>query len=187
MTIATLIAAAERGDPSAAEALFTTLYSELHRIAQRELARNGWGGTLGATSLLHEAFLDLSKREDLEFPDRNRFMSYAARVMRGLIIDYVRSRQAQKRGGAFHLTTLSTDIADAVAGEQQLTRLGHALDDLAAIDAPLAEVVDLKFFCGFSFTEIAAMKGVSERTVQRQWQKARIFLHRAVHDQAPLD
>jgi RNA polymerase sigma factor (TIGR02999 family) len=168
------------GDPVAAEALFTTLYAELHRVARRELARHGWGAGLGATSLLHEAYLDLSERNGMQFPDRNRFMAYAARVMRGLIIDYVRNRQAQKRGGQFELTSISTDVAETVTNDRELRDVSDALDELAQTDALLAEVVDLKFFCGFSFSEIAEMKGVSERTVQRSWQKARTYLHRAV-------
>ncbi len=106
--LATLVEAADRGEPGAAETLFTTLYAELHRIARQQLARHGWGVSLGATSLLHNAYLDLSKHDPDRFPDEQRFMGYAARVMRGLIIDYARSRQAQKRGGLFELTTIST-------------------------------------------------------------------------------
>jgi RNA polymerase sigma factor (TIGR02999 family) len=179
-TISTLIAAADVGDPSAPGALFPALYSELHRLAQRQLRRNARGMTLGATSLLHEAYLDICQRE-AAFPDRARFMAYAARVMRGLIIDYVRRHQAQKRGGGFEITTLLPDAAAAPsADERQLARMSDALDELAALEPELAQVVDLKFFCGFSFVEIAAMRGVSERTVQRQWDKARIYLHRSL-------
>ena len=94
-SLSALIDATERGEPAAAESLFTTLYAELHRIARRELARQGWGVSLGATSLLHEAYLDLSKHDPERFPDQRRFMAYAARVMRGLIIDFARGRQAQ--------------------------------------------------------------------------------------------
>jgi RNA polymerase sigma factor (TIGR02999 family) len=180
--ISSLIAAADGGDRPAAEALFSALYSELHRIARRELRRHAYGDLLGATSLLHEAYLDLSRREAATFPDRHRFMAYAARVMRGLVIDYVRNRQAQKRGGKFELTTISTDVADATAQASELERVSTALDALAEVDPLLADVVDLKFFCGFSFAEIAAMKGVSERTVQRLWHKARLYLHRAVRE-----
>ncbi len=180
--ISSLFTAADGGDRPAAEALFTTLYSELHRIARRELARHAFGDMLGATSLLHEAYLDLSRREAATFPDQPRFMAYAARVMRGLIIDYVRNRQAQKRGGKFELTAISTDVADVTPQATDLERVSIALDELAEIDPHLADVVDLKFFCGFSFAEIAVMKGVSERTVQRQWQKARLYLHHSVRD-----
>jgi RNA polymerase sigma factor (TIGR02999 family) len=107
-------------------------------------------------------------------------MGYAARVMRGLIIDYARSRQAQKRGGQFEITSIGTDVADALPDAGELSRLGDALDELITVDDRLARVVDLKFFCGFGFGEIAAMTGVSERTVQRDWEKARIYLHRVL-------
>lgn len=179
-TISSLMASAERGDQAAAAALFALLYAELHRMARRELAKSGVAVTLGATTLLHEAYLDISGRDGAVFPDRGRFMAYAARVMRGLIIDYARKGQAQKRGGQFEMTTLATDVADRLVDQKQLTQIGEALDELGALEPTLAEVVDLKFFCGFSFAEIAAMRGVSERTVQRQWEKARIYLHRAI-------
>jgi RNA polymerase sigma factor (TIGR02999 family) len=104
-------------------------------------------------------------------------MSYACRVMRGIIIDYARRRQAQKRGGLVEMTSINTDVIDAVADSEELSRVSDALDELATIDPRLAQVVDLKFFCGFSFAEIAAMQSVSERTVQRDWEKARIYLH----------
>lgn len=175
--ITTLLASAEGGDRAAADAVFTALYEELHRMARRELARRGSGVTLGATTLLHDAYLNISGREGTAFPDRNRFMGYASRVMRGIIIDYARSRQAQKRGGQFEITALRTDVAEVLADAAELTRISDALDELATIDGRLSRIVDLKFFCGFSFLEIAGMMGVSERTVQRDWEKARIYLH----------
>ena len=184
-SVAVLFASAENGDPASSSALYAALYSELHRVASRELNRQGWGVSLGATSLLHEAYFDLSRRDGAAFPDRARFMAYAARVMRGLIVDYARNKQAQKRGGQFELTALSTDtlgVATAAAGE--LVRISDALDDLSSVEAILAEVVDLKYFCGFSFEEIAAMKGLSERTVRRYWTKARAYLHAALRDDA---
>jgi RNA polymerase sigma factor (TIGR02999 family) len=179
-TISSLIDSAERGERSARDALFTALYSELHGLAERQLARSGV--TLGATTLLHEAYLAISGRERVVFPDRARFMGYAARVMRGLIIDYARRRQALKRGGGFEITSFGDEVDERAADADSLARLGDALDELGAADAALAEVVDLKFFCGFSFAEIAAMRGVSERTVLRHWEKARIYLRRAVRD-----
>src|SRR5262249_19660844 len=181
-TISSLIASTERGDPAAADALFAALYSELHRLAERQLAKGGARMTLGPTTLLHEAYLDMSQRESAVFPDRARFMSYAAKVMRGLIIDYARHRQAQKRGGRFAITALTLEVPDDRADDKELEQIGTALDALASVDPPLAEVVDLKFFCGFSFAEIAAMHGISERTVQRRWEKARIFLHRTIRE-----
>jgi RNA polymerase sigma factor (sigma-70 family) len=97
--------------------------------------------------------------------------------MRGLIIDYVRHRKARKRGGAFEITTLTGEVDAGADDDQELSRISQALDELAVVDPLLAQVVDLKFFCGFSFADIAAMRGVSERTVQRHWEKARIYLH----------
>jgi RNA polymerase sigma factor (TIGR02999 family) len=177
-TISSLIASAERGDRSAVDALFTALYAELHRLARRQLSRGAPSATLGATTLLHEAYLDISGRDGTVFPDRGRFMAYAARVMRGLVIDYSRRRQAQKRGGGFEITSLEDDAVAPGPDARELARIGDALDELAAFDPLLAQVVDLRFFCGFSFAEIAAMRGVSERTVQRHWERARICLHR---------
>jgi RNA polymerase sigma factor (TIGR02999 family) len=174
-TISVLIASTESGDRSAADALFSALYGELHALAQRQLAREGPGMTLGVTTLLHEAYLDMANREGSVFPDKARFMGYAARVMRSLIIDYARNRKARKRGGEFQITTLDENEATAVSGGD-LEGVGAALEKLTALDPTLAEVVDLKFFCGFSLAEIAAMRGVSERTVQRHWEKARIYL-----------
>ncbi len=179
-TISSLISSTERGDRSAADALFAALYGELHRLAKRQLAREGSGVTLGPTTLLHEAYINISQREAALFPDRGRFMAYAAKVMRGLIVDYARSRQAQKRGGGFVITSLGAEPGEPVADEKELLQISTALDDLGAVDSSLAEVVDLKFFCGFSFAEIAAMRNVSERTVQRHWEKARIYLHRTL-------
>lgn len=138
--------------------------------------------TLGVTTLLHEAYLDIAARNGPSFPDRARFMGYAARVMRGLIIDHARNRHAQKRGGQFEITSLSVDASENVIDDRELTRISEALDELAKLDPSLAEVVDLKFFCGFSFAEIGHMRSVSERTVQRQWEKARIYLHRSIRE-----
>ena len=173
------------GDRTAADTLFAALYEELHRMARRELAKPGVWVTLGATTLLHEAYLDISGRARAAFPDRHRFMAYASRVMRGLIVDYARSRHAQKRGGEFEITSMATDLVEAVPDGIELPRISDALDGLASVDPLLAQVVDLKFFCGFSLVEIAAMRGVSERTVQRDWERARIYLHQALRDSRP--
>ncbi len=185
-TIASLADATERGDRSAADALFAALYSELHRLARRELARQGVPLGLSATTLLHQAYLDMAEREGPAFPDRARFMGYAARVMRGLIIDHARNRQAQKRGGLFEITSLTTDVLENAVDYLELARIGEALDQLGKMEPSLAEIVDLKFFCGFSFSEIAAMRAVSERTVQRNWEKARIYLHRNLRGSTSL-
>jgi len=128
----------------------------------------------------------MAARDGLSFPDRARFMNYAARVMRGLIIDYAREQRALKRGGEFHITSLTTNTVENAIDARELTRIGDALDELAKTDPALAEVVDLKFFCGFSFAEIGAMQGVSERTLQRKWEKARIYLYRSIRSQVSL-
>jgi RNA polymerase sigma factor (TIGR02999 family) len=181
-SITALLMSAEQGDRAAADALFAALYSELHKMARRELAKRGSNMTLGATTLLHDAYIDIASREGASFPDRNRFMGYASRVMRGIIIDYVRSRQSQKRGGEYNLTAIRTDIADAIPDAMNLTKLSDALDELGNVEPRLARIVDLKFFCGFSFGEIATMLKVSERTVQRDWEKARIYLHNVLQE-----
>jgi RNA polymerase sigma factor (TIGR02999 family) len=179
-TVASLMGAADGGDDSASAALFAMLYSELHRLAKRELARRGVPVSLSATTLLHQAYLDMAEREGPSFPDRARFMGYAARVMRGLIIDHARNRQAQKRGGQFEITSLVTGAHEIGVDNRELERISAALNELAEVEPSLAEIVDLKFFCGFSFAEIAAMKAVSERTTQRQWEKARVYLYRSI-------
>lgn len=168
------------GAPTSPQQHFADLYLELRRIAHRELARNG-RFTLSTTTLLHEAYLNLQGREGLNFPDRGHFFAYASRAMRGLIIDYARSRQALKRGAQFEITSLPTDAPiPAVADCAELEQLSDALERLAAFEPRLAQVVDLKYFGGFSFDEIAASLGVSQRTVQRDWNKARLFLRHCV-------
>jgi RNA polymerase sigma factor (TIGR02999 family) len=184
-TFGSLIAAADKGDRAAADALFSALYAELHRLARNELARQGAPPSLSVTTLLHEAYLQMAGRDGVSFPDRPRFMGYAARVMRGLIIDRARNRQAVKRGGQFEITSLGTEAGEDSPDVRELTSVSEALDELEKIEPTLAEIVDLKFFCGFSFAEIAALRGVSERTVQRKWEKARIYLHRSIRADLP--
>jgi RNA polymerase sigma factor (TIGR02999 family) len=180
-----LMEAVERGDKIASGVLFASLYDELHRLAKRQLNRHGYPLTLSATTLLHEAYMEMAAKDEGAFSDEARFLGYAACVMRGLIIDYVRNRQALKRGGGFEITSFKTDAAECADGTK-LSELSAALDGLATAEPRLAQVVDLKFFCGFSFGEIASMHGVSERTVQRQWEKARMYLHRALRPELEL-
>ena len=171
---------AQPGDPLPSDALFASLYSELRRLARREAARAGPGAVVSATTLIHEAYLDMAQRHSLAFPDRARFLAYAARAMRAVVIDRARAIGAQKRGGDLDITSLDTETAESVAEPGLLSDIGAALDELAALEPALANVVDLKFFCGFSVAEIAALQGSSERTVQRQWEKARLLLYRAL-------
>jgi len=180
IALASLFERADAGDAQAKEQIFAALYQQLRRLARREVARQGGAMTLGATTLLHEVFIDMSRREGTRFPDHARFLAYAARAMRGVVIDHVRERQAQKRGGHLHITALDTATAESVAGQVDLLPVNEALEELERIEPALAQVVDLKFFCGFSFVEIAALQNVSERTVSRQWEKARTLLHRAL-------
>ena len=182
--ITQLIQTADAGDGAAANELFAALYRELHAIAERELRRGGSDLTLGTTNLLHEAYLNIANQEGVRFPDRPRFLAYACRAMRGLMIEYVRRRQAKKRGGEFHITSVTGDVAsdDDIAAAEPLERLAGALDTLGEVEPSLAQLVDLHFFCGFSLGEIAAIRSVSERTVQRDWRKARLLLHRTLQD-----
>jgi RNA polymerase sigma factor (TIGR02999 family) len=174
----------DRSKAAKRDELFKTLYAELHRVAQRELRKNA-AVPLSPTTLLHETFLSLSRNEAAGFPDRARFMAYAGCAMRGLLIDYLRTRQAQKRGGQFEITSLPTELQPG-AETIEAQKLGIALDELSKIHPRLAECVDLKFFCGLSYADIAQLWNVSERTVQREWEKARILLHRLMTDHALL-
>ena len=181
-----LIREADAGHANASDQLVAALYAELHRLAEIQLRRLGPQLSLGTTTLLHEAYLDLSSRDAVSFPDRARFLSYAARAMRGLVIDYARRSRAKKRGGGAFEITLTEDSTQAPAGTgldtAELEKLSDALDELATLEPSLAQIVDLHFFCGHTFAEIAALRGVSERTVQRDWRKARMLLHRSLSD-----
>ncbi len=165
------------------DAYFQTLYAQLHRLARREAGRLGPLSDLGTTTLLHEAYLEVRQRDALAFPTEGHFIAYVARAMRGLVIDQVRAKHADKRGGKLDITSLNTEHADECAEPQLLVDIGAALDDLARFEPLLAQVVDLKFFCGFSMAEIAALMHSSERTAQRQWEKARLLLHRALRSE----
>ena len=175
-----LIEAANRGCSAARQRLFEALYGELHRMARRQLAHIR--APMSATTLLHETYLNLSARSEVVFPDRARFMAYAARAMRGVVIDYMRQHLAQKRGGNFEFTSI--DDAHSVPSwtGNELSDISDALDALATVEPELAELVDLKFFCGLSVDEIAGMRRMSSRTVHRDWEKARIYLFGAMKE-----
>ena len=125
-TVFSMIGAVEAQQNIPTDALFSTLYSELHRLARWELARRDSPASLSVTTLLHEAYLDMAGRENAVFPDRARFMGYAARVMRGLIIDNARSRTAIKRGGEFEITSLGTDDVGSPIDEKELSSISDA-------------------------------------------------------------
>jgi len=158
--------------------IFAAHYRELHRTARRMIHVHGSSLALDPTTLLHETYVDLAQR-DLRFGGRPQFFAYAGRAMRTIIVDHARRRNALKRGADLVLTSLDDDSEAgdiAASGSVEMTRLDEAIKDLAGRNAALAELVELKFFCGFSFAEIAALRAVSERTVQRNWKKARLFL-----------
>jgi RNA polymerase sigma factor (TIGR02999 family) len=123
-------------------------------------------------------------RRDVVFPDRARFFAYASRAMRGLVIDYARRRRAKKRGRDIEITLVEEQVpaTEAMDSSSELESLGDALNELGRLGPALAELVDLHFFGGFTFGEIAELRGVSERTVQRDWRKARLLLHQALRD-----
>jgi RNA polymerase sigma factor (TIGR02999 family) len=173
--VAVLIERADAGDVDAISRLFATLYDELHRLAEREIRRQRGDFTLGATSLLHEAYLGLSA-SSATFPDRSRFFAYAARAMRGLVVDHARRRHAAKRGGEAEITLIGERELAAVGPTPDLEALSEAVAYVHGLDPRLGELIDQHIFCGFTLVELAAMRGVTERTVQRDWQKARLLL-----------
>jgi RNA polymerase sigma factor (TIGR02999 family) len=165
---------------TAQDELFARLYADLKRLARREVRRYGPAMPLGPTTLLHEAYLQLAGRESLAFADTGRFLAYASRAMRGLVIDRLRAQAASKRGGGLDITSFDTETAETLDDPGALEEISAALDELAVLQPELARVVDLKFFCGFTMIEIAAQCGSSQRTVQRQWEKARALLYQAL-------
>lgn len=177
--VATLVRAADGGDAAARSELFEKLYRELHGLAQAQLRHMRPDLAVDTTTLLHELYIDMSKGAAV-FPDRSRFLAYAARAMRGIVIDAIRAQRAEKRGGRFHITAVTTREGAALSATSDHEDLAEALDRLEKVDAPLAEIVHLNFFGGLTLAEIAALRGVTERTVQRDWQKARLFLKSAL-------
>jgi len=179
-----LIRRADQSDRDAIDKLFAILYHELHRLAEHNLRHAGSAVTLGTTTLLHETYLNIAGRENVVFAERSRFLAYASRAMRGLVIDYARRRRAKKRGSQFEITLGNDEPpgSQPIEDAAELERLSEALDELAQVEPALAELVDLHFFCGFSFAEVATLRQVSERTVARDWRKARLLLHQALLD-----
>jgi RNA polymerase sigma factor (TIGR02999 family) len=168
--------AARDGDRAALDRVLGTLYHELHAMARRQLAGQ-YGQTLDATALVHEAYLKLIGRRDVQFDDRAHFFAYAASAMRSVVVDYARQRLAQKRGGDLHrVTELPDDVEGGLRLDEDMLALDTALTRLAGVDAKLAQVVELRYFAGLSEQEIAELLQRSERSIRRDWQKARLFL-----------
>jgi RNA polymerase sigma factor (TIGR02999 family) len=168
--------AARGGDRGALDRVLGTLYNELHSMARRQLAGQ-YGQTLDATALVHEAYLKLIDRRDVQFDDRAHFFAYAASAMRSVVVDYARQRLAQKRGGDLHrVTELPDDVEGGLRLDEDMLALDTALTKLAGVDVKLAQVVELRYFAGLSEQEIAELMKRSERSIRRDWQKARMFL-----------
>ena len=175
--ITQLLQAAGQGDRAAGDRAFSLLYADLQRLARSRLRRASELTLLDTTALVHESFLRLQGGAEQAFPDRHHFLAYAAKVMRAVVVDVVRARQAERRGGgAEHLPLDTAVVGDLAAHDDEVLRVHEALDELSALEPRLAQVVELRYFGGLTEPEIAASLGVTERTVQRDWQKARLFL-----------
>lgn len=174
--ITRMLDAARGGDREALDRVLATLYRELHQMARRQLAGQ-LGHTLDATALVHEAYLKLVGCREARFDDRAHFFAYAASAMRSVVVDYARQRLAQKRGGDLHrVTGLPENLDSGLRVDEETLALDIALTRLAALDARLARVVELRYFGGLSELEVAALLERSERSIRRDWQKARIYL-----------
>jgi RNA polymerase sigma factor (TIGR02999 family) len=176
-----LLILARGGDQDAASAAFSLLYEELRRLARSKLRQHKSMTLLDTTSLLHESYLRLVGAQALPVSDRHHFFTYAARVMRSVIVDFARARLAERRGGGAEQVVLDTGIAgDVAAPENDVLRVHEALEVLAKADARLAQVVELRYFGGMTEPEIAEALDISERTVRRDWEKARLLLFAAL-------
>lgn len=171
-------------DPSvdgASQELFGLLYRELRQLAHARLRRNEPVTLLDTTALVHETYLRVAKAGRLEIADRSQFLAYAAHVMRSIVVDFVRQRRAERRGGDQERVVLDTGAANALRSpEEEIERVSDALDELAKVDERLVKVVEMRYFAGLSDEEIAGALGVNERTVRRDWQKARLILSLAL-------
>lgn len=173
--------AAANGDSAAADRVFALLYADLHQLAHRRLRQAGEMTLLDTTALVHESYLRLRAAAPQGFPDQHHFLAYAARAMRSVVVDLVRSRQAQRHGGGLAQVTWRTDLAQGPDRHaDEVLRVNDALAGLATLEPRLATVVELRYFGGLTETEIAAMLGLTLRTVQRDWVKARLYLSLAL-------
>ncbi|HEU5135829.1 MAG TPA: ECF-type sigma factor [Steroidobacteraceae bacterium] len=179
--ISSLLAAVRRGEAGAVDELFSLLYPDLRQMAHARLRRSGHLTLLDTTGLVHEAYLRLFKAGSLDAEDRMQFMAYAARVMRSVVVDFVRRRSADRRGGdAVHIDL--DDVAGGVADprETEVMRIDEALRELAAIDERLVRVVEMRYFAGMTEEQVADALDLSRRSVTRDWEKARLFLATAL-------
>jgi RNA polymerase sigma factor (TIGR02999 family) len=174
--ITVLLDEARHGDEASRQRFFTRVYAELDRLARRHLAGQAQLTMLDGPGLVHEVYLRLAHQDSLPGSDRAAFLAYASRVMRSVVIDYVRSRNAQRRGGGQRMLTLTTGVAEQQFSEPQLESLGDALESLERIDERAHRVVEMRYFGGLEIEEIATFLDVSPATVKRDWTKARAYL-----------
>lgn len=158
------------------DSAFARWYPELKKIAHSRLRGSGLQGNLQTTALVHDSYLKLASGADLAFGDRLQFLSYASRALRSIVIDTVREQRALRRGGDADHVTLDTAAGEGVPASADIETINDALDDLEKIDRGLARLVEMRFFGGMTEAEIAEALGVSERTVGREWRKARALL-----------
>jgi len=169
------------GDAAARDALFAAAYEELRRLARSRLRDGGRNTVLETTSLVHECYLRFVTAGELRAEDRRAFFAYASQVMRSVILNSVRERQAERRGGDLQQLTPCTEIVGSLAGDEEtIVRVHEALEVLEQADERLAQVAQMRYFGGYSEREIAETLGVNERTVQRDWEKARAILAAAL-------
>jgi len=173
-----LLEAAEAGDSDALDRLVPLIYEDLRRVAHRQLDREGGGHTLQTTALIHEAYLKLTGSGSVSASSRAHFLAIAARAMRQVLVDYARRRKAAKRGGGVISVTLGDEPQPADASAEDLLALDEALEQL---DPRQRQVIECRFFGGMEEKDIAAALGVSERTVRRDWVKARAWLYQSLY------
>jgi RNA polymerase sigma factor (TIGR02999 family) len=180
-TLTALIHKAMDGDGDAHAAVFEATYDELKKLAHRRVSQSGRDGELNTTGLVHESYLRFVKAGRITIEDRQHFLGYAGRVMRSVIIDAVRERMAQRRGGDIVHVTLNTAFGDGVpTGEGEVLAVHEALEQLADVDGRLVKVVEMRYFAGMTDVEIAEALGVTDRTVRRIWERARLWLANAL-------
>jgi RNA polymerase sigma factor (TIGR02999 family) len=176
-----LLARAREGDRAAFDRLFELLYPELRRIAHGRLSHNVRDTLMDTTALVHECYLKFSQAERLTPADRVHFLSYAATVMRSIVVDAARAALAQRRGGDAQHVTLSTDVAEsAAAPEHEILDVHAALEEIGRLDGRLVRVVEMRYFGGMRDGDIAQVLGLTDRTVRRDWEKARLLLSKAL-------
>ncbi len=179
--ITLLLQRAADGDRSALNAVYASLYPELKRVARARLRQQGRGESISTTLLVHESFVRLVGARNLRLEDRRHFFAYAAKTMRNIIIDSAREHMAERRGGGAEHVALGDIDSDAmraadVGPSDELLRVSQALHELETVDPELAELVEMRYFGGYSEIEIAELQGANERTVRRRWDKARAWL-----------